>query len=101
MAFSLDPQLEHWTLSPLAQRYFVAPSEELILPHGVRAVWKTIAKLLGAGALGFYTQLVHEAAPPPPRPPPHLGALLCGHLTPILSGIPPASKKHVGGSRVL
>lgn len=83
MAFSLDPQLEHWTLLSLAQRYFSVPFTKLILPPGVRAAQKTIAQRLGAGALGFYTQLVHKAAPPPPRPPPHLGALLCGHLIPI------------------
>lgn len=38
-------------------------------------------------------------APPPPRLPHHLGALLCDHFTPSLSGIPPVSR-NVGGSRV-
>lgn len=98
MPFSLDLQLEHWTLNSLGQRYLTARFEELMLPPEDRAAWRAIAKPLGASALGFYTQLVHEAAPPPPRPPPHLGSLLCDHLTPILSGIPPVS---VGGSTVL
>lgn len=43
---------------------------------------------------------MHEAAPPPPRLPHHLGALLCDHFTTILSGIPSVSR-NVGGSRVL
>lgn len=86
MAFSLDPQLGHWTLRSLSQNYFSVPFTKLILPPGVRAARKTIAPL-GAGALAFYTQLVDKAAPPPPRPPPHLGALLCGHPIPIHSRI--------------